>query len=251
MSSNLTFGSAVMTRRRQSRLNRTTERRSKRNLVLSLLGIIVVFFLIIKVGIPLLVNFSLFLANRKDTTSSQSVNSNDPSFIAPPVFDPLPSATNSAKIALSGTGNPDQTVKIYVNDNLQDEVPTKKDGTFSLTEDLKKGQNKITAKSQSKGKESDFSKPVTVTYIDTKPTLDLTSPSDGQTFTKAQNTAPVTGKTSSGARVTVNGFWAIVDDNNNFSYSLPLQNGDNQVKVVAKDDAGNTTEKNLKVTYNP
>ncbi len=234
---------------RQSRLNRRQERKSKRNLFLSLLGIVVVIFLVIKVGIPLLVNFSLFISNKKDLAIQN--NSGNASFISPPVLNPVPSATNSAKIALSGIGNPNQTVKIYVNDELTDELPTKKDGTFSIIEDIKKGTNTIKAKSLAEGKESGFSETITVTYIDTKPTLDLTSPSDGQTFSKASNSAPVSGKTSPGARVTVNGFWAIVDDNNNFSYNLPLQNGENQIKAVATDDAGNTTEKEVKVTYNP
>lgn len=238
--------------KRQSRLNRRIERKSKRNLILNLLGIIAVIFLIIKIGIPLLVNFSLFIANQKEnTTTSQNTNSNDSSFMSPPVLDPPPTATNSAKVALSGTGSPNQTVRIYVNDDLKDEVLTKKDGTFSLTADLEKGVNTIKAKSESNGKESDFSQSVTVTYINTKPTLDLTSPSDGQTFSKNQNTALISGKTSASAKITVNGFWAIVDENINFSYNLPLQNGENQIKITATDEAGNTTEKNLKVTYNP
>ena len=222
------------------------------NLALSLLGIVVVVILVLKVGIPLLVNFSLFLANQKDkTTSSQNANSDDSAFISPPIFDPIPTATNSAKAALSGTGNPDQTIRIYVNDDLKNEVLTKEDGTFSLIQDLEKGVNTIKAKSKIKERESDFSQPVTIAYIDTKPTLDITSPSNEQTFSKDQNTAPVSGKTSTGSRITVNGFWAIVDENNNFSYNLPLQNGENQIKVIAADEAGNTTEKDLKIPYNP
>jgi outer membrane lipopolysaccharide assembly protein LptE/RlpB len=47
----------------------------------------------------------------------------------------------------------------------------------------------------------------------------------------------------------VNGFWAVVDDNNNFSYTLPLQSGDNQIKIVAIDQAGNKAEKDLKVNF--
>jgi bacillopeptidase F len=83
--------------------------------------------------------------------------------------------------------------------------------------------------------------------------LDVSSPSDGQGFNKNQvntgNTINVAGKTDQGVSVTVNGFWAVVDDNNNFSYTLPLQNGDNQIKIVAVDLAGNKTEKDLKVNF--
>ena len=242
-----------MTRQTQrtSRLARNIERRTKKNLFFSIFGIIVVLFLVIKLGIPLLVNFSLMLSNQKDKSTTSSSNSSNPSFIASPVLNPLPSATNSATLVISGTGNAGQTVRIYINSNLVDETPTKKDGTFSINKTLKKGTNTIQAKSELNGKESDFSNSLNIVFNDTKPNLDITSPSDGQTFSKDQNTAQVSGKTDADIKVTVNGFWAIVDDNNNFSYSLPLQSGDNQIKIVATDSAGNTTEKDIKVTYNP
>ncbi len=235
--------------RRQSRLSRRIESRTKKNLFLSLLGIILIFFILIKLGIPLLINFSLFIADRKDD-SAQSLDS-ESSFIAPPILNPLPVATNSAQVVISGIANKGQTVRIYVNDAIADETEVKADGTFSTTIDVEKGLNLIKSKSKIKDKESKFSESVEITYIDTKPTLDVTSPSDGQTFSKDQNTAPVSGKTSSGARITVNDFWAIVNDENNFSYTLPLKSGENEIKIIATDDAGNTTERILKVTYNP
>lgn len=235
--------------RRQSRLSRRIESRTKKNLFLSLLGIILIFFILIKLGIPLLINFSLFIADRKDD-STQSLDS-ESSFIAPPILNPLPVATNSAQVVISGIANKGQTVRIYVNDAIADETEVKADGTFSTTIDVEKGLNLIKSKSKIKDKESKFSESVEIAYIDTKPTLDVTSPSDGQTFSKDQNTAPVSGKTSSGARITVNDFWAIVNDENNFSYTLPLKSGENEIKIIATDDAGNTTERILKVTYNP
>lgn len=236
--------------KRDSRLNRRLERKSQQNLLLSLAGIIVIIILLVKVGIPLLINFSLFIGQQKDNSSaSQNAKSSSSSFIAPPFLDPVPSATNSAKLAISGNAIANEHVKIYVNGQLSDEIATKKDGSFSITVDIKKGQNTITAKTVVKDKESNFSDDLTTNFIDSKPKLDLTSPTEGQNFGKDQTTAPVSGKTSNGAKVTVNGFWAIVDENDNFSYNLPLQNGDNQIKVVATDDAGNTTEKDIKVTH--
>lgn len=253
MGSNPTFGSKTMTRQTQrtSRLARNIERRTRKNLIFSILGIIIVLFLVVKLGIPLLVNFSLLIANQKDKSATSQNTASNPSFIAPPILNPLPSATNSASLVISGMGNAGQTVRIYINNNLIDETPTEKDGSFSINETLQNGTNTIQAKSELNGKESSFSDPLNVTFSNTKPNLDITSPSDGQTFSKDQNTAQVSGKTDPDIKITVNGFWAIVDDNNNFSYSLPLQNGDNQIKVIATDNAGNTTEKDIKVTYNP
>ena len=90
-----------------------------------------------------------------------------------------------------------------------------------------------------------------VSYVKGTPKLTLTSPSDGQTFSKDSNKATIAGQTDPTDRVTVNGYWAIVDSKGNFTYALPLQNGDNQLKIIATDDAGNTTEVDKKVIYSP
>ena len=116
---------------------------------------------------------------------------------------------------------------------------------------MQTGDNKIKAKATKDDKESDFSNELDVTYRNSPPSLSLDSPTDGQKFEKDQNAAQVLGKTDSGIRITVNGFWAVIDENNNFSYNLPLQNGDNTIKIEAVDQAGNKTEKEIKVTYSP
>jgi len=59
----------------------------------------------------------------------------------------------------------------------------------------------------------------------------------------------VHGKTDPNVKVTINDFWAIVDDSGNYSYNLSLKSGDNPIKIVATDDAGNNTEKDLKISY--
>jgi bacillopeptidase F len=101
------------------------------------------------------------------------------------------------------------------------------------------------------GKESEFSNVLTVAFKSAPPSLNLDSPSDGQSFSKDQNTATVKGVTDPDVKVTVNGFWAITDSQGNFSYDLPLQNGDNKITVIATDMAGNKNEKDIKVTYSP
>ncbi len=90
-----------------------------------------------------------------------------------------------------------------------------------------------------------------INYINKGPNLTVNSPTDNQTFSGGNKTTVVQGTTDTDAKVTVNGFWAIVDDQGNFSYTLPLQNGDNQVNIVATDTAGNTTTVQKSVTYNP
>lgn len=233
---------------RRSRLTKNAENKTRKTLFLSILGIIIVVFLLAKFGIGLLVNFSLFLAGSKDNQSLQN-NSNQINFVAPPTLNPLPSATNSAKIIISGRSTKEIDIELFINDDLIDETKTDKDGGFVFTPNLKEGNNQIKTRAIYKDKKSDFSVTFDVVLKNSQPTLEVTSPSDGQTFKKDQNSVNVQGKTDLGVNVTVNGFWAVIDDSNNFSYNLPLQNGDNEIKIVAVDQAGNKSERSLRVNY--
>jgi bacillopeptidase F len=96
-----------------------------------------------------------------------------------------------------------------------------------------------------------LSESLIITFKSKPPTLQIKSPTDGQSFSKDQNIAEILGTTDPHVRITINNFWAIIDEKNNFSYSLSLKDGENEIKIVALDQAGNKTEKNIKVTYSP
>lgn len=233
----------------RSRLSRRIENQSKKNLFLSILGIIIVLILLIKFGIPLLVNFSLLISG-SNNPKEQAVRTKA-IFTNPPLLNPISTATNSAKVTVSGMAVSSQTIDLYVNDNLIDKTEADKNGNFSFDVTLNLGENKIKTKASKDNKESDSSNTLNIVYKSTPPSLEVNSPTDGQSFSKDQNTAQVAGKTDAGVKVTVNGFWAIIDENNNFSYNLSLSSGDNQIKIVVTDGAGNKTEKEIKVTYSP
>jgi len=212
---------------------------------LVVVGTLLIFFLIFKFGIP----FLLFISGNSSQKDVVQTNSK-PTFISAPVLNQDFTATNSAQIKITGNANPKQNIRLYVNDQLVDKTSTKDDGSFSFDAvSLKDGDNAIQTKAQVDDKESDFSNTITITYKNKQPSLDVTNPSDGQTFSKDQNQLNVTGKTDPDVRVTVNDFQAIVNSDGNFSYTMQLQNGDNQLKIIAIDAAGNKTEKDLKVTY--
>jgi len=236
---------------RRSRLNKNFEKKTKRTMILSIIGILIILFLLFRFGIDALVNFSLFISGNKNQIATQ--NSNQINYAAPPILNPLPQATNSARVIISGQSLKDYEVLLYINGNNVDQVATNENGNFVFSEDLTNGDNQIKAKAKLNSKQSDFSDTIDVVYRNSPPTLEVSSPSNGQTFNKNQigtgNTINVSGKTDPGVSVTINGFWAVVDDSNNFSYNLPLQNGDNQIKIVAIDAAGNKSEKDLKVNY--
>jgi bacillopeptidase F len=232
---------------RRSRLTKKAEKNNQKTIFLSVLGIIIILFLLFKFGLGLLVNFSLFISGSKNQQSNSNTNSIN--FIAAPVLNPTLEATNSAKVTITGNADKNKNVYLYINNSEVDQTIVDDKGNFKFVEELNKGSNLINAKIKVKDKESDFSNALNISFLNSQPKLDLSTPNDGQQFKKDQNTASVTGATDSGVSVTINGFWAQIDDANNFSYVLPLQNGDNQIKIIATDQAGNKTEKDLKVNY--
>lgn len=221
--------------------------KTKKNLLISVLGIVLIILLALKFGIPLLVNLSLLLSG------SQKKNEviQNSSFIAPPILDSLPQATNSGSIVVSGAASKKQDVNLYINDSLIDTVKTRDDGRFSFKETIKPGENSVNARVTVDGKESDLSNTAIIVFKSAPPFLAISSPSENQSFSKDQNIAEIKGSTDTDVKITINGLWAITDDSGKFAYELPLQNGENRIKVTATDIAGNKTEKEIKVTYSP
>lgn len=233
----------------RSRLSKAVEKKTKKSLVFSLLGIIVITGLLVKFGVPFLVNLAVFVSGSKESSKSSSFNTQD--FIASPILNSIPDATNSAKTIVSGSALPDMSVKLYINDNLVDTTNTDEQGLFSFGEvKLSKGENTIKALVESRsGKESNPSNLATILFKDDPPSLSVDNPKDGQTFSKDENNVNVSGKTDSGAKITVNDYWAVVDVNGNFSYNLRLKDGENPITIKAVDQAGNTTETKITVSY--
>lgn len=233
----------------RSRLSRKLEKQTIKNLIVSILGILIVIIVLFKFGIPLLINFSLFVSGTKTQETSTR---NTSTFIPPPILNSEYYATNSAQVKIEGSGSPNQVIDLYINGDLVDKTETKDDGSFSFETLLVPGENIIRAKAiTSDGKESSLSESLTIIFKSDPPSLEIKSPADGQFFSKDQNTVEIKGSTDPHVRVTVNNFWAVIDENNNFSYTLALKDGENEIKIVAQDQAGNKTEKNIKATYNP
>lgn len=230
----------------RSRLEKRLERKTKINLFLTVVGIIFILYAVMRFGVPLIADFGLLLSGNKDT---QGQKNKQGSFLSPPVIDPMPPATNSAKIIVSGKANKDADIEIYLNDVLEDNITTDSKGEFSAIEVIEPGQNTVKARIDKDGKKSAYSDVITITFNKTAPKISLNSPTDGQKFEKEHSNANVSGSIDVNGTVTVNGFWAVIDQNNNFSYSLPLKNGDNEIKIIATDQAGNQSEKVIKVNY--
>lgn len=231
---------------KKSRLSKRLEKKTKKNLILFVLGIIIIFVILVRYGIPLMANVALFISNTK---SSQDIQEKTISYVSPPVLNPLLEATNSAQMIISGIASKGSDIELYVNDELKDKIKADENGNFQFSYSLSKGDNNIKARSVINDKNSDFSDTMTVTYKDIVPALSIDVPADGQKFIKDQSTVNVSGKTDQGNSVTVDGFIAIINENGTYSYDLPLKNGDNKITVVSTDQAGNKEEKSITVNY--
>lgn len=233
---------------RRSRLNRRLENQSRKTLLLSVVGIIIIGAALLKFGIPLIADLG-FLSSQIVPKNETKKSEKNEVFLSPPSINPLPSATNVEGIDVSGTSTTGKNVVVYLNGSRYGAPEIDSNGNFSLSVKLSEGINIIKAKSIEEKGESEFSESVSIDYKKNPPDLTIESPSDGET-TKESN-FNVRGKTDPSARVTVSDFRAIVNSNGNFSYRLALREGENEVKVIAVDEAGNKTEKVIKLHYSP
>lgn len=231
----------------RSRLNKRLVKQTERNLVLLVGGGIILIILFLTLGVKLLVNFSLFVEKKSDV----SAQAQEQTFIIPPTLDFLDEATNSARLNVSGTAGSGKYIKLFLNGKQVKKADIKSDGTFEFRNvELEAGENSLKVKAVDENeKESKFSETTTVIYSKNPPDLSVSTPSDGQTYHKEDNPLRVSGETDPDVKVTVNGFWAVVDGEGYFYYNLPLKGGDNEIKIIAEDKAGNKSEKTLKVNY--
>jgi len=228
---------------KRSRINTHLKQQSSRNIFIALSGIVIIIILIMTFGMNLLVNFSLLVKN----STNPDFKKNELSYVAPPILNPMNEATGSAKIIISGYAEEKQTIKLFVNGKLVDKETVNKDKQFSFSDvQLDKGENEIKAQAETENnKKSNYSNSINITYIDSPPSLEINSPQDGQSVSK--DPLKVTGKTNPNIKITINDFWVIVEDDGSFSHLISVHDGDNNIKIVATDDAGNQTTKEIKV----
>lgn len=234
---------------RRSRLSKKFERRSRNTLILSILGIAAVLFLFLRYGIPL-IGESSFLFGRVTSSDkpSQSQTQKDSSYVPSPNLDPLSQATKNQTVKVTGTSLSGLKVALYLNGGKDDEKDVTPDGSFEFEVSLTEGDNIIKAKAIKDKNESDFSDSLTITYKKSDPSLSIDSPHDGDKL-NGGSVVTVSGKTDLDNTVVVNDFQAIIDSSGNYSYGLTLKGGDNEIKVVATDLAGNQTQKTIHVSY--
>lgn len=231
-----------------SRLRRFEEQKQQKKIYKSLAGIVVIFLFLAIFGLRILEGFSLLVDKMRGTTPQQTSQV----LILPPELNPLPIATNSATISISGKGQPGMTVIVYINEVDTEKVTVENDGSFTIPSiKLIDGVNTINAKQTDEKKNvSQASETLTITSKKSKPTLDITYPQDNAQIRQEKNTITITGKTNDEANtVTINDRLVILRGDGSFSYDFSVPNGDSVLKIVATDTAGNQEVVERKINF--
>ncbi|MGD6941435.1 S8 family serine peptidase [Cytobacillus gottheilii] len=156
------------------------------------------------------------------------------------------SFTKNNTAVIEGTTAPNVTVAIFNGDEEAAQTESTSEGTFSAEVPLTQGENTFTAKVTTETGATDASQPVTIIFDDTKPELVITSPENDSKTNKETVTVEGTVTDDHLDWVKVNGKKAKVEDGQ-FSLRLLLEEGENDIKVIAQDKAGNRIRKNVTV----
>lgn len=234
--------------KRYSRLSKTEEGRNVRKalvftfLTISSLGLFLFF------GLPTVAKFAAFLTDIRK--SGEPVEKNDTTPPVPPHLDSLSEATNKLKTEIKGRTEPGVTVTLFLN-GRQEELLANKEGEFTYTFSLSKGENSISALAKdSSGNKSQKSNVIRITFDIEPPEIEISSPENkSEYYGSKQRQVVIEGKTEEGVSVTINDRVVVVENDGSFAFTTTLSEGENQFTIKAEDKAGNTTEKSLSLNF--
>ncbi|PIU68835.1 hypothetical protein COS81_02440 [candidate division WWE3 bacterium CG06_land_8_20_14_3_00_42_16] len=200
-------------------------------------------------GIPFISNLYNFWGAWQANPNSAETNNLD--LVNPPQINPLPKLTNQSQLTISGQAQANDRIRLLLSGNEVDTAMADQDGNFIFENvTLHEGENNFSLTAVTDGNES---QPVNLSVVSDKtpPTLTLEKPADGQKQEGVNSTVTIEGITEPDAFLVVNEHQVIVENTGKFSYRLNLAPGENKIKIIAKDEAGNETTAEKTVFYTP
>ncbi|MCJ7828087.1 Ig-like domain-containing protein [Patescibacteria group bacterium] len=235
-----------MAYKRSSRLNRIEESRNLRQAYLLIGLTILIIGSLIVFGLPIMIKVSTFMGELR---SSGEISSNKDK-VPPqtPLLDSYPQDTNERNIELSGKTEAGVVVSILVNDYPLDDIISDNEGLFTVFVELNEGNNVIKISAQDPAGNESTTKQVSINFDHTPPEINLTNPSQPTSSTE-ESKVLIQGTTEPSTYVYLNEQRLVVNVTGAFQSQHQLTEGENTLKLVAKDKAGNETEIELKITY--
>lgn len=235
------------------RVARKLTRNSQRNFIITLILIVVLFYVTLTWLLPSLITGIGFVKGAVKPTTKTAINSTENTALAPPILNIPYEATNTAQIDIKGYSASRSKVKLFLDDEEKQTIESDGNGEFTFKNiPLSLGTNNIYAKTDDdKNQESLPSKTIKILYDNEKPDLILNEPEDDKKIQGGDKKIKFSGKTDPETSIFINGTQIIVDKDGNFSSEQLLNDGDNNFTVKAEDKASNINEISRKVTYTP
>lgn len=217
-----------------------------------IIGSIIVVFLILYFiftsGLKMLLNTSIFVANIFNKNEIVPLTKNEDVYGSINIDD-VPSATNSAKIIVSGSVVNYNVLRFYINgEKVKEKEIVSSDNFNEEIGDLVKGNNEVYVKALTKdGKNSKKTEIFQVFFNNEKPKLEISEPADNLKTSKQD--LSIKGATDKEIFIKINDFPIVVDANGNWETNIKLKDGDNLITIIASDLAGNTESKIITVNY--
>jgi hypothetical protein len=212
--------------------------------------VVMVAFMVLVV--PTVFNYIVSRSQQKPTPASAANTAVKPQ---QPAVDSLPVATNVQDQTIKGFTSSGAATILVVDGQEVQQQKAADDGSFSFTIKLVEGEHVVSVvAANEKGDRSEPSPTQKVVVDVTVPTLTITGPADGTTYTlPRERVATITGQVSESATVFVNSNRVVTTGTDNtFSTTVQLGTGNNEIKISAQDTAGNTApEQILKLQYSP
>lgn len=236
----------------RSRYARRYSRRSKHNFLATLIIIIVLLWVTFTWILPPFIDILGKITGIFKTSPKVESSVLENPTLAPPVLNIPYEATNSASVDIKGFATARSKVKIYLDEELIQTADTTENGNFNAKGiSLSLGTNSIYGRTEGENSQESLpSKTIQLIFDNEKPSLEISEPSDGQTF-KGERKIKVSGKTEPGAVLSISGERVILGAEGKFNHEVSLSDGENTITIKVHDLAGNITEVARKVTFQP
>lgn len=228
-------------------------KKGRRKLITTLILGGVLLYIVFAWFLPNFIGGLSFL-NRFKSMPEQETPVSEKATLAPPVLNIPYEATNTATINIKGYSIPKTKIEIYIDDRLKSTTQTKNDGSFiaeNVSLDL--GNNNISGKTiDEQDSKSLSSKVIKIYYNNEQPVLNIDQPQDNQTISGDRKIS-VTGSVEpkENISVTINGSQVIVGNDGHFSQIINLNDGDNNITIIATSITGSSSQTTRKVIFQP
>jgi hypothetical protein len=167
-----------------------------------------------------------------------------------PIISSPPEATDQEKVKLTGFGEAESRVAVVVNGEEMARVAIDDQGNFSYTLELTEGENLISLhgvdEADNESRTRDF-----VIVLDTEmPSLAFEDLDEGRQIVGRDNqNMNIRGETEPNSQLTLNERSVFVRSDGTFTAQFYLVEGDNTLKFMVVDQAGNRTEREVRVSF--